>query len=247
LISCTSPTHPDVPQLKSTKAKIKEIADYINDRKRVKDQSQDVIRIYNILKPSVQDLVQPGRHLLMEGTLVELDLQKPLADQESSYFFLFNDLLIKTREKRKGEKYKVEKLIQLREYTVVRNPDPDTRAPLDPSITKPKYHLPPGTFLLRADGPNMLLHAATLVDSDKWSDAIDNAIGSVMRKLSTLKITPEARVTNVKDQIARQYTDPNLAASMSSLSPPNSPNASGLRLFAQKKQHATSASVSKPN
>lgn len=159
---------------------------------------------------------------------------------------MFDDILIKASGKKKGDKYRVESTTSLREYTVIENPDPNTRSKLElssseaaPNISSTVY-LPPGTFLLRSDGPSLLLHADTLVESDKWRIAIEKAINQVMRKLSTLKITPEARAGAVKDQIARQYTDPSMVAALSS--PPTSPK-SGLRSFAIAKQKQKQGSL----
>lgn len=85
LIAATPITHRDLPLLTASVKKIKQIADYINDRKRMREQSNEVLRVYNLLTPPVEDLVQPGRHLLLEGSLTQLNIQNPSAIQEASY------------------------------------------------------------------------------------------------------------------------------------------------------------------
>lgn len=57
--------------------------------------------------------MEPGRQLVMEGELEEV--AEDGTTQMASYWFLFNDMLLRTEEKRKGEKFKFTDRLSLRD------------------------------------------------------------------------------------------------------------------------------------
>jgi FYVE/RhoGEF/PH domain-containing protein 5/6 len=102
IIAATPQTHPDYQLLTEALSKISEIATYINERKRQQERGREVMRVYKAIFPTIDDLIQPGRQLLLEGPLHDA-----LADEVEQYWFLFDDLMLMTKEARKGEKYKL--------------------------------------------------------------------------------------------------------------------------------------------
>jgi FYVE/RhoGEF/PH domain-containing protein 5/6 len=103
ILQATPKDHPDYNLLITAMEKITEVANHINERKRQQERGREVMRVYKSVFPTIDDLIQPGRQLLLEGFLHD-----SVSDTEHvPFWFLFDDLLLKTKEARKGEKYKL--------------------------------------------------------------------------------------------------------------------------------------------
>jgi hypothetical protein len=110
LLKHTPNPHVDYENLAAALNKMKEVAITINEKKREVESFAIVIDIYNRLEPKLQNLCEAHRHLLKEGVLKESG--KPYM------FFLFNDILLKTKEMNGGKQLKMLLIVQLKTANV---------------------------------------------------------------------------------------------------------------------------------
>eukprot|EP00771_Trimastix_marina_P002009 gnl/Trimastix_PCT/3119.p1 GENE.gnl/Trimastix_PCT/3119~~gnl/Trimastix_PCT/3119.p1 ORF type:complete len:381 (-),score=96.83 gnl/Trimastix_PCT/3119:142-1284(-) len=88
--------NPEYPDFERSFHKFKEMAEYINTRKRESEQSEKVVEIQNRLRGDFPNLITPGRHLLCEGTLHRMVDGKFI---ELNHF-VFNDAILFARQRR---------------------------------------------------------------------------------------------------------------------------------------------------
>jgi len=114
LVKSTYAKHPDFNNLASAWLGVKEIATIVNESKKEFDSLSQVIRVYHVIQPKIQDLIVPARKLLLEGDLIELRLEDigKIVHSEMFHYFLFNDLLLLAKPA-KDNKYKLMNKIPL--------------------------------------------------------------------------------------------------------------------------------------
>jgi hypothetical protein len=91
LLRCTPESHKDYELLKKSLNLMKDVANYVNERKRENENLQAVLQIQSVLI-NYSNLAKPARRYIDEGPLILLDPQSNKKKQ--LYFFLFNDLLL---------------------------------------------------------------------------------------------------------------------------------------------------------
>eukprot|EP00727_Mastigamoeba_balamuthi_P013387 m51a1_g8671 putative domain containing protein (752) ;mRNA; f:125282-128863 len=107
--------HPD-KQLPDALAYIKELADYINERKRESEKVQELQNIQSRIVGFHGDLtLMPGRMFLKEATLI--------VDRAKCHAFVFSDIVIITKAEKKGT-FKFKCLIQLKTAAIQREQTP---------------------------------------------------------------------------------------------------------------------------
>lgn len=100
----TPKNHPDLEKLTKSLAKVKAVADDINEARR---EAEALTRIYELTTKidgldDLESLISPSRHLVLEGKLLERPSDHSKNKKERHYF-LFNDMLMST--KLKGKRY----------------------------------------------------------------------------------------------------------------------------------------------
>lgn len=122
LLKSTKKFHPDYKILQVAIEEIKNLAEVINKSKREWERMESVIKIYNTLKPSYDDLIVPHRYFISEGDLFEVTTSNTLIQSKSKHYnkiyhyFLFNDFLLLTKFKKPF--YKVKYPFILKETTI---------------------------------------------------------------------------------------------------------------------------------
>lgn len=96
LVKHTPRNHPDAAQLGKALKKMKDVADYVNERKREAENLTQVLAIQSRLTGKFENLAEPHRRYVRKGTLGMLDEKGAI---KSFFFFLFNDILIYTENK----------------------------------------------------------------------------------------------------------------------------------------------------
>jgi len=112
LFKNTPENHPDYENLRNALDKMKETADYINERKRDSDAINKILEVQSILS-GIEHLAVPSRRYVREGVMLVKEESKLL----ERYFFLFNDLLICAKPNfsvgKSRHSYKVEQTFDL--------------------------------------------------------------------------------------------------------------------------------------
>jgi RhoGEF domain/PH domain len=88
----TDRQHPDYESLQTALAKMRDIADYVNERKREAENLNQVLRVQSRITGKYEALTAPSRRYVREGPLLELCG----GEKKNRYYFLFNDLLVCT-------------------------------------------------------------------------------------------------------------------------------------------------------
>eukprot|EP01133_Synstelium_polycarpum_P011983 gene11983-13990_t len=96
LFKFTSETHPDYENLSIALKKMKDVAEYVNERKREAENLNQVLTIQKSLTGRFENLAEPHRRYVRKGPLTCLDDK---GAPKTYFFFLFNDLLVKTENK----------------------------------------------------------------------------------------------------------------------------------------------------
>lgn len=105
LLKLTPEGHDDRKALQVALEKVSETVSYVNEKKRTHDQELQAVIVFGKIEPPMDDLVRPGRALLLEGAL---QWAKSLKDTRTkAWYFLFSDLLVITKQPvETGKKYK---------------------------------------------------------------------------------------------------------------------------------------------
>lgn len=89
LLHRTPEAHPDHALLEKALALLRQIADSLNSSKALDDHAKRFLAAALEMKPMIDDLIEPHRSLLLDGTLVDVDKNKPYR------YLLLSDMLIK--------------------------------------------------------------------------------------------------------------------------------------------------------
>lgn len=92
LLKLTPSDHIDRPAIQIALQKVSDVVYYVNEKKRSHDLELAVFIVFGKIEPPIEDLVSPGRALLMESPLQFAKSTKEARTR--SYFFLFSDLLV---------------------------------------------------------------------------------------------------------------------------------------------------------
>jgi len=91
--------HPDYTNAQNASKQIKEMTSFVNEQKRKADSFQRILSLQRNIKGKKLNIVKNGRLLLREG-----NLHKIIGGVEKEiYVFLFNDLMIITKQKLKAQ------------------------------------------------------------------------------------------------------------------------------------------------
>ncbi|GAM24874.1 hypothetical protein SAMD00019534_080490 [Acytostelium subglobosum LB1] len=96
LVKFTNESHADYENLSVALKKMKDVAEYVNEKKREAENLIQVLKIQNNLVGMTENLAEPHRRYVRKGPLTCLDEK---GNSKIYFFFLFNDLLIKTENK----------------------------------------------------------------------------------------------------------------------------------------------------
>jgi len=87
--------HPDYSNAKKALKYIKEIASFVNEEKRKADHFQRTLALQKNIKGKKFSLMQPGRELTKEGSLIQIVGTK----EKEIYVFIFKDMMVITKRK----------------------------------------------------------------------------------------------------------------------------------------------------
>jgi len=168
VIKHTMATHEDYAPTVIVLTEMESLTTDVNENQRKEDveknRVQTLMSIANKLEPKLKDLVVDGRVLLREGVITQFD---PEDDQiKERYYFLFNDIMLITREQKK--KYLMRVHISLNN---VRLKDiPDTQNFLG--------HVMTNAFEMHTPSMSLMFMAPTAEDKDviykEVCDAVNN-------------------------------------------------------------------------
>ncbi|EFA77564.1 pleckstrin domain-containing protein [Heterostelium album PN500] len=94
LVKFTSDDHPDYDNLSVALKKMKDVAEYVNEKKREAENLNQVLNIQHSLVGKFDNLAEPHRRYVRKGPLACLEEKSKIY-----FFFLFNDILLKTENK----------------------------------------------------------------------------------------------------------------------------------------------------
>ncbi|XP_066505097.1 FYVE, RhoGEF and PH domain-containing protein 6-like isoform X2 [Hoplias malabaricus] len=154
------------PDYKDTQAAlmlVKDVATHANETMRQGDNFQKVMQVQCSLSGH-HEIVQPGRVLLKEGTLMKLSRKV----MQPRMFFLFNDTLLYTTPLQSGQ-YKLNNQLSLAGMKVSKPSQEGYQNELNiESVER--------SFILSAGSPGI---------RDAWLEAISNAIDSYTKKMTS--------------------------------------------------------------
>jgi len=111
----TPEDHIDHAKLTEALGRMKTIAKLINEKKGEAESFVKVVDIYNRLEPKIEDLCAAHRQFIREGYLKE--------DEDIYMFYLFSDILLKTKEKKERNILKMKAHITLMTADIMDVPD----------------------------------------------------------------------------------------------------------------------------
>jgi len=155
LFKFTPRRHVDHRALNECLCKMRDIASYVNEKKRDAENIHNVLNVQDKLVGKFENLALPHRRYLREGLLNEVDSKK------KGFYYLFNDLLLSTKKSQKNPfsstpSLKFVNKIVISEFTFVK---------LSPT-SKPLH------FELRSDSQMVRLYAATPQLTEEWYNDI---------------------------------------------------------------------------
>jgi len=174
LVKHTPKGHPDYDNLNDALIKVTEIARLINNRKRLRDSKQEVVRATHQIKPIQEDLISPTRTFVNEGTLKEFKNNRGFRGE--FYYFLFNDLLIKARIPSlfltAERQYSFQKKICLSKLVDIKDDLPDYPFGLELQFTDGKH--------------NRILVTKSQEEKQNWLNYFIETIALLIREQETL-------------------------------------------------------------
>eukprot|EP01006_Ploeotia_vitrea_P045917 TRINITY_DN66979_c8_g21_i1.p1 TRINITY_DN66979_c8_g21~~TRINITY_DN66979_c8_g21_i1.p1 ORF type:complete len:686 (+),score=380.58 TRINITY_DN66979_c8_g21_i1:66-2123(+) len=102
IIKCTKQSHPDYKSVSNALQQVASVASHINNAVRASENRKVIADIQ--AKFENEQFVAPQRMFLVAGTL---NLRVAAHTEEPRKFFLFNDMLVYSKHRRRGGKYKV--------------------------------------------------------------------------------------------------------------------------------------------
>jgi len=162
LLTCTPADHPDYHSLTAAFSEVKNIAATINRRKKDSDVKLAVVNIYNSVTPPIKDLISPTRRLLHEGDVTFVKKKKEY------HLFLFNDLILKTRPRKRtsGNKYKLKAQFQINAQVTIDGNE---------GVNGFQHCF---TIRLR-DSKSIIWSVKTKQEKNEWIQAIKDAVGEI--------------------------------------------------------------------
>ena len=96
LLKNTPEDHLDYSDIKASVVKTKEIADYVNEKKREAENLNQVVAIQELMLGKIDLLEDASRRYVREGPLIDIG-----DTRRKGYYFLFNDILVVTTQSNK--------------------------------------------------------------------------------------------------------------------------------------------------
>jgi len=191
MVRHTTQNHADFPNLRNALWKMKAVAEYVNDKKREADNIHEVLNVQEkVGKIDGVNLAVPHRRYIREGFLNEI--RGP--SRNKHYYFLFNDLLLCTKQNAsvfgKVVGYQFLSRLSLNETSRIQ-------------LLQAKDHIPKFAFQVESDGVTLTLSALSSEELDLWVADLQTAIhknvpGSV-RPFTFSKSTGGGRHINSKE------------------------------------------------
>ena len=97
LLKYTPQEHEDAEDLRAAVDKMREVADYVNEKKREAENLNKVLRVQEVLSGKIELLEDASRRFVREGPLVDMSG----AEKKNRYYFLFNDSLVASQQSAK--------------------------------------------------------------------------------------------------------------------------------------------------
>merc|ERR1712137_1319234 len=119
LLKHTPPEHPDYAPISNTLVSIQEVAKYVNESVRAKENQDKLLQIQESLTGCKTPIVSLSRIFIREGVLVKMCRREP----KRRYLFLFNDLLVYCSSNEGNQTYTFHRAMGLSQLRVDDIPD----------------------------------------------------------------------------------------------------------------------------
>jgi hypothetical protein len=208
LLGVTPPGHCDHDDVKLAVERMKEIAAAINTSKKNADNAQKLIEIYNILTPTIDDLVAPSRSVLCRGLLTDFSELGKHPNGKLYMIFLFNDRLVKAgQDTDKQGRHTVKLVVDLAGAAVQTLPD-SGKLRFAFQLSKPKSGQKPAVALN---------FSAKSADSmNKWLDLLSRAVADCAARQQSFALKEKS--PNKTDALQRVSSSASFASSRQSSS-----------------------------
>lgn len=229
LLKLTPESHADRQALQIALSKVSDAVSYVNEKKRMHDQELQVVSAYGKIDPPLDDLVQPGRALVLEGPL---QWTKSLKETRTkAWFFLFTDLLVITKQPvDSGKKFKFISRFDLRTlnlsdplYHAAKSDHTPSNSSSDKITDKKAQNSPqkqsqsdlkltiparePCSYLeAKSNGQTYNLCWREEVDAVKFKSSIGSAAEKVLLARETNPTTSEGKASMFKSSIRNHHT-----------------------------------------
>mmetsp|Transcript_16864 Transcript_16864/g.23464 ORF Transcript_16864/g.23464 Transcript_16864/m.23464 type:complete len:776 (+) Transcript_16864:183-2510(+) len=187
LVKATWVEHPDYQQLCRARDKIGTIAEFVNEQKR---KVENLNKVGEIISSIVNldakvKLLSPTRRFVREGKLYSVEN----TEKKRYYTFLFNDLLMFTKQKKKKEK-----LFEYQRLVYLTNSDVRLAAPIDGKMC----------FAIKFMETNEVIvcYAKTEEQTSEWVDQIISCRAEILEKEEATKVAK--RKTFVHEELMKR-------------------------------------------
>jgi len=201
LVKRTPHAHPDFQFLAQALDKVKQVGDLINQRKEKSDTASEVILVQAALTgyPETEPLVIPGRRLVHKGILSQVEESGDKFIVTEYFWFLFNDLWIKTKPGNffgHETKYKYFASIPLRQAIV--------SAPEDTEDLKNSIQV------ITSDNVLFTFTVKTKEEQHTWVRHLKEAIEQIEEKMKSFPWTSEGKAEIARHTIEKKYSNSKL-------------------------------------
>jgi len=199
LVKYTLDTHPDFMNITHALENMKNTAMHINEKSKEATSYRKLFSIQNLIIGMSNDIIEPTRKFIKEGTLYQLIKGK----WKVRYFFLFNDRLICTKSStsEKG-KYSFLEKVALRQVEVSTNLKMKTKG----EVTAQKKKLMENSFKIFHRQIEFIVSAPTEEEKDDWVNLLKQNIKTCQDKHAFLR-EERKKASNSKANRTKEYFD----------------------------------------
>ena len=172
VIKNTPDCHPDRGNLTAALEQIDSVAWHINEQLREHENAMTMIDIQRSLVGNFPKIVQPGRRLLRQGTLMKVP--RAGGSGHPRYFVLFSDMIMYCK-------------IKAEPLTLPKANALDCGCTLPLKVAKVDALVGKGVFKLSCQKEELILYSGEAGESEAWIDAIEEAVKQHKRDAATLR------------------------------------------------------------
>ena len=195
LINYTDPNHSDLALLKQAEAAMGNAAIEVNRARQDQKSAADLKEIDDQMEGYGESLLQPGRSLIKQGSLIKLS---PQGGKQERYFFLMTDMILYAKKGKKTYEYKDH--IELSELSVI-----EADKSFAKGLSSADMELCFG--LVRQDKrkkKHYAIIAETLIEKRSWMKELSEACETASRRKQTVS---EDAIQQLESRLGRSKTN----------------------------------------